>query len=212
MFPLTPLALALVGLVAASQSESGQHLGEMIQRTARVIEALLGNTECGQLFVQRGGVASMLLLYELPRLVPSFGSHSPLHAVTSALRILAQHHAKQLAKLLAAALDSRLKVMDIEARVAPLSPFTANHEIQALMDRIAVQKSAIVQPLTRNPTPSHAHSILSPSLLHCLTLVAAKHNKKLTPLTKPPRSWNTPVQAPHCMKWCRESRSACVSY
>jgi len=114
--------------VAAPQSgESGQHLGEMIQRTARVIEALLGNTECGQLFVQRGGVASMLLLYELPRLVPSFGSHSPLHAVTSALRILAQHHAKQLAKLLAAALDSRLKVMDVEARVPP-SPFTANEK------------------------------------------------------------------------------------
>jgi len=60
----------------------------------------------------------MLLLYELPRLAPSFGGHSPLHAATAALRILAQHHAKQLAKLLSAALDSRLNIMDSEARVS----------------------------------------------------------------------------------------------
>lgn len=89
----------------------------MIQRTARVIESLLGNVEAGRLFVEQGGVGAMLLLYELPNLNTGFSSHSPLHAVTSALRILAQHHARAFAKQLAEALGNRLIVMEQEALV-----------------------------------------------------------------------------------------------
>jgi len=51
--PQSPLLHAGPAPTPTPQSaEAGQHLGDMIQRTARVIEALLGNTECGQLFVQ----------------------------------------------------------------------------------------------------------------------------------------------------------------
>ena len=83
-----------------------------------MIESLLGNIEAGRLFVQQGGVQAMLLLYELPNLSPGFGTHSPLHAVTSALRILAQHHARAFAKQLADALGSRLIMMEQEALVS----------------------------------------------------------------------------------------------
>lgn len=103
--------------VEGPNTEHQEHLGEMIQRTARVIESLLGNIDAGRLFVEQGGVEAMLLLYELPNLNPGFGTHSPLHAVTSALRILAQHHAKALAKLLAESLGARLVIMEQEALV-----------------------------------------------------------------------------------------------
>ena len=103
---------------SAQSFERAQQLGEMIQRTARVLEAQLGNMESTRLFVQRGGVQALLPLYELPLLEPSFGSHSPLHALTSALRALAQTPSqKHISKLLAAALQSRLKVMRPMAEV-----------------------------------------------------------------------------------------------
>ncbi len=89
----------------------------MIQRTARVIESLLGNVDAGRLFVEKNGVNTMLQLYELPNLNPGLGTHSPLHAVTSALRILAQHHARAFAKQLAEALGRRLIQMEQEALV-----------------------------------------------------------------------------------------------
>ena len=98
--------------------EAPEHLGDMVLKTARVIESLLGNVEAGRMFVQQGGVQSMLLLYELPNLNPGLSAHSPLHAVTSALRILAQHHARAFAKLLADALGARLIVMEQEALVS----------------------------------------------------------------------------------------------
>lgn len=106
----------------------------MIQRTARVIESLLGNVEAGRLFVQQGGVQSMLLLYELPNLNPGFGTHSPLHAVTSALRILAQHHARAFAKLLAESLGSRLIVMEQEALVSSSVYSSATPSLLCLID------------------------------------------------------------------------------
>ena len=55
-----------------------------------------------------------MLLYELPRLLPSLGRHGLLHP---ALTILVQHPAQALVKQLSAALDAGLKIMVAEARV-----------------------------------------------------------------------------------------------
>lgn len=99
-------------------AEVGQQLGEMVQRTARVLDALFGNNDTSRLFVHRGGVNSLLQLYDLPKLAPSFGSHSPLHAVTAALRMLAQGHAKHISKYIAVHLRRRLASMRRLAEVS----------------------------------------------------------------------------------------------
>ena len=77
---------------------SPSFLMEAVANASHLIDSMLPTDECGQKFVERGGMQLLIQLHTLPLHGASFSSSSQCHALSVTLRALAGQHSKELAK------------------------------------------------------------------------------------------------------------------
>ena len=88
---------------------SPSFLMEAVANAAHLIDSMLPTDECGQKFVEQGGMQLLIQLHTLPLHGPNFSSSSQCHALSVTLRALAGQHSKELAKKVQVALGTAVE-------------------------------------------------------------------------------------------------------